>query len=697
MSSPKKSSATSSSRHRLAAILFCDIKGYTSLMEDHEQKALDYLHKFKTALEKFVDHHHGEIIQFYGDGCLAIFDSSVDAVDCARNLQIDFHQKTKIPVRIGIHTGDVVIRDENVFGDAVNIASRIESMAIPGSVLLSGNVRNHIKNKPNFQLIALGQFDLKNVSEAISIYALNDDQLVIPKQSDFKTTGPKPVRFKFNRLLFFLIPMLILVAAYAIYAWSSNDKESRSEIVQTKPSIVVLPFDNLSNDPNQANFADAFADEIRISLSSIKRLKVISRSSSMYFKGKDVTMEEIAQTLGIEHVLSGSVLRFGDKLKINIELSHAASDEIMWTLKTEQRSLDEIFDIQQEIAMEVAKQMRIQLNEREIANSFRAINVDPNIYEEVLKINNNLSDYYPDNFNLLHTDLQTILEQEPNYVPAIKLRALAFIYEGLGPLAMDSVRKYVPSLLTIAERLDPQNRVLPAVTAMYKLWYEWDFLAAEKFLKLGLDIFDEESGNILIELYQKIGNFKQAQDVIKLLDEVNPIFGHNHVNKIRNIFFSGDIEKAKKEAQDYFANNQVDRNTAFDLGRIYLTLDQNQEAVDHYEFAMKQIGEFTPYLAGYLPIAYHRLERMNEFDEVIEQLESQYLANQESSPAYFLAAVYCNIGETEKGFEWLEKSYAARDVELTWLKSDPIFNPVKSDPRYLDMLDRVGFPKRLLN
>ena len=139
---------STSNNLKLAAILLADIVGYTALMQADEKAALQSLDKFKSVLETLVPLHKGEIIQFYGDGCLAIFNSSVDAMACAKQLQENFQTVPKVPVRIGLHAGDVVLKDDNVFGDAVNIASRVESMGIPGAILLSSNVRNQIK-KPN--------------------------------------------------------------------------------------------------------------------------------------------------------------------------------------------------------------------------------------------------------------------------------------------------------------------------------------------------------------------------------------------------------------------------------------------------------------------------------------------------------------------------------------------------------------------
>ena len=168
---------------KLAAILFADIAGYTSMMQVDEVKAMSCLTKFKKELEICVPNFQGEIIQFYGDGCLVVFNNAETAVRCAIALQKSYQLDPKAPVRIGIHLGDVVFKEGNVFGDNVNIASRIESIGVPGAILFSKNIRNQIKNKPEFKLTSLGEFEFKNVKESIEVYALSNDGFIVPQKS----------------------------------------------------------------------------------------------------------------------------------------------------------------------------------------------------------------------------------------------------------------------------------------------------------------------------------------------------------------------------------------------------------------------------------------------------------------------------------------------------------------------------------
>ncbi|MCA0153124.1 adenylate/guanylate cyclase domain-containing protein [Winogradskyella vincentii] len=168
-----------SETHKLSTILFADITGYTSLMQSDERKAMQFLNSFKTELEKTVPVFYGEIVQYFGDACLLTFDSTSKGVACAKTLQENF-QKSGLPIRIGMHLGEVIFTEDNVFGDGVNIASRIESMGVPGTVLVSSTVRNQIKNKSEFQLKSLGHFEYKNLEDPIEVYALTNEGLIVP-------------------------------------------------------------------------------------------------------------------------------------------------------------------------------------------------------------------------------------------------------------------------------------------------------------------------------------------------------------------------------------------------------------------------------------------------------------------------------------------------------------------------------------
>ncbi len=268
------------SRH-LAVIMFTDIVGYTAMMQHDESQALIILNRFKTILNQKVAEFQGELIQYYGDGSLIIFTNAVDAVSCAGMLQEDFMNEPHVPVRIGIHLGDIIHKEGNIFGNCVNITSRIESMGVPGAVLVSEPVHEQIKNKPAFRFHSLGSFDFKNVEEPMEIFSLSVNNFPALRREDL------------------------------------SGKTSESKTIK---SIAVLPFVNMSNDPAQEYFSDGMAEEIINSLSHLKDLNVAGRTSSFQFKGKSVDLRHVGKKLSVNTVLEGSVRKQGNRLRITAQL-----------------------------------------------------------------------------------------------------------------------------------------------------------------------------------------------------------------------------------------------------------------------------------------------------------------------------------------------------------------------------------------
>lgn len=237
-----------STDHKLAAILFADIAGYTALMQKNEQDALGLLNQFKEVLENITPKHQGRIVQYFGDGCLLSFDSSSNSVDCAIGLQKAFGETPLVPVRIGLHLGDVIFRNENVFGDGVNIASRIESLGIPGAILMSKTIRDQIKNKTDFLLVSLGSFEFKNVDEPMEIFAVANPGFVVPKreemQGKLRTAIQKRISKKWLATGIAALLTLLFTAWYFGRGSASSplSKETREK------AIAVMSFENQTQD-----------------------------------------------------------------------------------------------------------------------------------------------------------------------------------------------------------------------------------------------------------------------------------------------------------------------------------------------------------------------------------------------------------------------------------------------------------------
>jgi len=398
---------STSKNRRLSAILFADIVGYTSLMQTDEVQARQNLEKFRNTLNEQVILHHGEIINYYGDGCLCTFNSAVDAMQCAKAVQNLFLKTPKVPVRIGLHSGDVFFEADNVYGDSVNIASRIESLGVAGSVLFSKRIKRDIDNQTDFKLESLGQFEFKNVNKSMEVFALANEGFVIPKTSDMQgklkaptkiPETPKPT----NSFPKWGIP-IVLAAIIAGLAWFFNQKENalansinQENIEQMEKSIAILPFRDLSPEGNQVYFADGIVEAIRSKLAQIGNLRVTSMTSVLGYRDNPKPIGIIAEELKVEHILEGTVYRADNKVRVIAQLINAKTDEHLWA-ETYDEELTDIFAIQSKIANVVTQALKAKLTPEEQIKLTKTISTNINAYDMVLSAEAALNDYQKTN------------------------------------------------------------------------------------------------------------------------------------------------------------------------------------------------------------------------------------------------------------------------------------------------------------
>ena len=351
---------------KLSAILFADIVGYTALMQSDEARALSSLNKFKAELEVQVPAHQGEILQFYGDGCLAVFDSSVDAVGCAKKIQGTFQTDPKVPVRIGLHVGDVVFREGNVFGDAVNVASRIESMAVAGSVLFSNNIRQQIKNQTEFEISPLGSFEFKNVEEPMGVYALSNEGLVVPRAEEIqgKINMPAPAQKKNQWLQPVLIAVLsFLLIAFAFGLWKSNAPPPGSTAVESPISeenrqkrLAVMNFENLTSDPSRDVFGQMISDWVTKGLMETGEANIINaaniRKEIAQASLGQAANPKFAEATGVDVLLQGRYYIVEGQMIIAADITEVKTGELLHSLqlkKAPEANMELLDDLTQEV------------------------------------------------------------------------------------------------------------------------------------------------------------------------------------------------------------------------------------------------------------------------------------------------------------------------------------------------------------
>jgi len=308
---------------RLSALMITDIVGYTRLVQRNERVALELLSEHNETIRDLLAAHGGREVKTMGDGFLVEFASMLQAVTCAVDIQKRFHQRNRMTeesrqflVRIGLHAGDVVCRGDDVFGDGVNIASRIEPLAEPGGICLSQPAHGHVWNKLDMQMQSLGRKPLKNVEQPMEVY-----RIVMPWEKAASDSGPS----------------------------AAMDR------------VAVLPLINISPDPDDAYFTDGMTEELIYTLSKVAGLKVIAQTSVMTYKGTDIPVRQIGRELGVGSVLEGSVRKSGDRVRITVQLINAANEEHLWSQRYD-RMLADVFSIQEGIAHDVTEELRSVLH-----------------------------------------------------------------------------------------------------------------------------------------------------------------------------------------------------------------------------------------------------------------------------------------------------------------------------------------------
>jgi adenylate cyclase len=360
-------------QRKLAAIMFTDMVGYSALSQRDEKLALELLEEHRRLLREIFSRFNGTEIKTIGDAFLVEFGSALEAAQCAIEIQrtlakrdADAPADRQIQVRIGVHIGDVVHRGGDVYGDGVNIASRIEPVAGPGGICVSMDVERQVRNALEARFEKLAPTELKNISVPMDLF-----RIVLPWERDHRPTPEREKRDVRQRRLIpvgWLVASVLLLIAIAAWFLVGRDKLSTKQSglgeVSAK-SLAVLPFENLSRDPDNAFFTDGVQDQILTDLSQIADLKVISRTSVMQYKsGVGRNLREIGQQLGVAHVVEGSVQRAANKVRVNAQLINARNDAHLWA-QTYDRDLTDVFAIQSEIAKAIADQLQAKLSPNE--------------------------------------------------------------------------------------------------------------------------------------------------------------------------------------------------------------------------------------------------------------------------------------------------------------------------------------------
>ena len=434
-------------KRKLAAILSADVKGYSRLLTKDEAGTLQMLNTYEEVMTNLIRDHHGRMVDTRGDNVLAEFSNVVDAVECgvkiqrelrARNDKLPVHRKMEF--RIGINLGDVMEEEDKIFGDGVNIAARTQGLADGGGLCISGIVYEHIKNKLTLRYEYFGKQRVKNIAGPVKVYRV----LIEPETLGSAVSRWKRAGVNYWKRIHPAFKILVALVAAGNALWQIYprfispltgvtpkekievaSKEKMAFPLPDKPSIAVLPFVNMSEDPKQEYFSDGMTEDLITDLSKISGLMVIARNSTFTYKGKPVKIKQVAEELGVRYVLEGSVRRGGDEIRINAQLIDAMTGVHLWAERYD-GTTNKVFALQDQITQKIVSALKVKLTggEKEQVGQKGTDNIEA--YNAFLEGMGHLYRYTPDGTARAATLFKKAIELDPNYGQAY--RGVAAVY-----------------------------------------------------------------------------------------------------------------------------------------------------------------------------------------------------------------------------------------------------------------------------
>jgi adenylate cyclase len=384
-------------KRKLAAILSADAKGYSRLMGEDEITTVQTLKACKDIIANLIQQHHGRVVDSPGDNILAEFASVVDAVQCAleiqeelKNRNADLPHKQKMEFRIGINLGDVIVDEERIYGDGVNIAARLEGLAEAGGICISGSAYDQVQNKLSFGCEYIGEQRVKNIDVPVKAY-----NVWVDPEADMAIVLKKKALVIRRSWLAFAVAAIIAAVAGAFYIWKDHQVQQTAsvklqspqqvtELFSDKPSIAVLPFDNLSADAEQEYFSDGITNDLITDLSKFRELAVIASHTVFEFKGKSIDVRQLGRDLNVGYVLEGSIQKADDRVRINAQLIDTSNGNHIWADRYD-RKIKDIFELQDEIIKSVVRKLALKVDETERKRAMRKDTTNLEAYDYILR------------------------------------------------------------------------------------------------------------------------------------------------------------------------------------------------------------------------------------------------------------------------------------------------------------------------
>jgi TolB-like protein/Tfp pilus assembly protein PilF len=629
--------------------MFTDMVGYTALAQSNESQAMEVLERHNRLLRPFFPRFHGKEVKAIGDSFLAEFDSTLDALKCALEIQSFLHdynisskEEWKIKLRIGIHLGDVIHQGSDILGDAVNIASRIEPVADPEGVCVSEQVYGQVSNKFERPLISLGEKRLKNLSVPIEVYKIQ-----MPWDG---TTVLSPVPSNMYR-------------------------------------VAVLPFANMSPDPGDEYFADGITEEIISTASKIQGLDVISRTSIMRYKQTNKGSTEIGRELNVAKLLEGSVRKSGNHLRITVQLIDAKNDRHIWA-ETYDRELQDVFAVQSDIAQNVAHLMKVRLLEEDRDLVSRGSTRNPSAYVTYLKGLHFMNLGSREGSLKAIEHFQQAISADPAF--AVAYAALADCYIYMEGSYMSSKEAFPKAKSTAQKAIELDDSLAEVHTSLgnIHLQYDWDWAKAGEELDRAIELNPKYSNAHMWKgVYLAV--MRRAEEGVKEVqraEELNPLSPVVKLNVGVLLYYGRRYDEAIAKLDEGI--ELEGRNDMLYLlkGWSYNGMSMHDAAIEEISKGLSE-GDSSDIIAG-LGYANALAGRRTEALELLARLNN--LGEKALNPFTNAALIHIGLGEADQAVDLLEKAVANRETWFVMTCGSPLYDSIRSFPRFVDLIRKIG-------
>lgn len=640
---------------RLAAIMFTDMVGFTASAQADEATALKLLREQEKLIRPLLAAHHGRRVKSTGDGLLLEFEDALDAVECGAEFQRQLHERNAqegvrpLRIRVGIHLGDVQRRGTDILGDAVNIAARIEPLAEPGGVCISAQVFDQVHNKVPYSLEKLGPKTLKGLRESVEVYRV-------------------------------MLPWIV---------------EAASPEGAALPRLAVLPFANISPDPNDEYFADGLTEELISVISQIRGLRVTSRTSVSQFKASSKSVSQIGKELGVSSVLEGSVRKSGDRLRITVQLIDVQTDDHRWA-QTYDRKFDDVFAIQAEVAESTAGALKVELLKSERQTVVERPTTTPAAYEAYLRGVEASMRFHGRGTEEIDREAESHFEEairaDPSFAAAYARLAVHLMLVAGETRSWKDVTVRIRGLVAKAMELNLNSSDAHVARGALALQvdHQWDRAEAEFQQAIALNPSSSEARSYyayLLLLLQRFGESRKQYLSAIDQDPLNPVLRQSFA-WVQEV--AGDLQSAiswrEKLVKDY-PDNPGFRGV---LGWAYARAGRAEDATKTLE-PLANAPDLRSRTSRASVLAL--LGKPEELRAVLADWEGGRLS--ERYDVRYAAEGYALLGEYERALALLERDDREEGKNLWNVYLSSAFDPIRDDPRFVAMLRALNLPTTL--